>query len=712
MKLKAYISIILILTAILSAARPSRPGNVTFVQPDGTTFIGKCIGDEFMKVRMTLEGHSIIKDNDGWWCYENYDSDGAGYSTGHRVGTSAPSYILAGSRQIPYSQMQARSQGRRSVLQDPETEPFLRRINATAEQMTKSGDVPVKHGLIILAQYKDVHFQYEKSHFVDLLTKQGYNLNGATGSAKEYFNAQFGGLVEFSFDVSDIVDLPSNRAYYGKNNKYGEDENPAEMIADACKAADDQIDFSLYDDDGDGYVDNVFVFFAGEDEAENLNETDLIWSHAWYIKSGADIDLKLDGIGIDRYACTAELTYNGHDNVLAGIGTFCHEYSHTMNLPDFYDTDYEENGWTLAMWLWTSLMDGGNMNNNGNTPPYFNSVEREILGIAEPIIIEEDGMYSIEPIEKNNQFYRVDTARPGEYYLIECRGNSGWDEHIGGNGILVYHIDKSDNFIKRWTIDNTVNAYSSHQCADIIEADGRSDIAATEDDYYNSIRDIRGIFLPNQKAQSINFFSKVNMTNVRSNGNGFTFNIVGFSDTSIPPAVKNITYEVFMDAIIIKFESSKPFDGEAVVRWKKNRGTEQETRIRPYEAGKYSITLEGLEAGNKPYNADICLEKNGLEGETSSISFITSRLPSVEWPYIYLGKGAAGMGSLNSGSNIALRVYNASEAETIVWEFNGKEIAPEGNGYYTVNQSGTLRATVYWNDGETDILEKEITITE
>lgn len=106
------------------------------------------------------------------------------------------------------------------------------------------------------------------------------------------------------------------------------------------------------------------------------------------------------------------------------------------------------------------------------------------------------------------------------------------------------------------------------------------------------------------------------------------------------------------------------------------------------------------------------MEKNGLEGETSSISFITSRLPSVEWPYIYLGKGAAGMGSLNYGSNIALRVYNASEAETIVWEFNGKEIAPEGNGYYTVNQSGTLRATVYWNDGETDIMEKIITVTE
>ena len=88
------------------------------------------------------------------------------------------------------------------------------------------------------------------------------------------------------------------------------------------------------------------------------------------------------------------------------------------------------------------------------------------------------------------------------------------------------------------------------------------------------------------------------MTNVRSNGNGFTFNIVGFSDTSIPPAVKNITYEVFMDAIIINFESSKPFDGEAVVRWKKNRGTEQEpsesTSDQDLDLGSIADTLSSF----------------------------------------------------------------------------------------------------------------------
>ena len=714
MKHRAYISIILLLIATLSVARPARPGNITFVQPDGTSFVGKCIGDEFMKVRMTLEGYSIIQDNNGWWCYKNFDSNGAGYSTGHRVGTAAPSDILARSRQIPYLQMDARAQSRRAVRRDSESEPFLRRINATSGPQTKSDIVPVKHGLIILAQYKDVPFseKHGRSNFVDLLTKQGYNTNGATGSAKEYFDTQFEGLVEFSFDVSEIVTLPSNRAYYGGNDEFDNDQRPAEMIVDACKAADDEIDFSLYDDDGDGYVDNVFVFFAGEDEAENPDETDLIWSHAWFVESGAGIELTLDGTKIDRYACTAELTTNGRSKVLAGIGTFCHEYSHTLSLPDFYDTNYDENGWTCGMWAWTSLMDAGNSNNNGNTPPYFNSVEREILGIAEPIVIEEDGLYVIEPIEKNNQFYRVDTTTPGEYYLIECRGNSGWDKYIGGSGLLVYHIDKSKNFVKRWTHDNTVNAYSSHLCADIIEADGRSDIAADGNDYAEKVRSIQGIFFPNKQTPKVNFSNKVYMTNVQSSFNELTFNIVGFSDESIPPTVQNVTLEVFMDAVIINFESSKPYEDEAVVKWKKNRGVEKEAKVKPYESGKYSITLEGLEAGNKTYNVDICFTKNGVEGEVSSTSFMTGRLPSVEWPYIYLGKGAAGMGSLNSGSNIALRVYNASEAETIVWEFNGKEIAPEGNGYYTVNQSGTLRATVYWNDGETDIMEKIITVTE
>ena len=155
MKLKAYISIILILTAILSAARPSRPGNVTFVQPDGTTFVGKCIGDEFMKVRMTLEGHSIIKDNDGWWCYAIYETDGSRHSSGCRVGEKAPADILARSMNIPYEVLSENAVARRSAFLNEEDNILKRTLRAQGAKLMAEGEAITKHGLVILAQYQD-----------------------------------------------------------------------------------------------------------------------------------------------------------------------------------------------------------------------------------------------------------------------------------------------------------------------------------------------------------------------------------------------------------------------------------------------------------------------------------------------------------------------------------------------------------------------------
>ena len=714
MKIRVYISIFMVFMATLAYSRPARPGKTTFVQPDGTTFIGKCIGDEFMKLRTTIDGNAIIQDSEGWWCYAEFDSEGARTSTGYRVGKDTPSSILSSSRNIPYTKLYAIASEMRSTGRRSDMKPLLKRTASADDAITKAESRPVKHGLVILAQYKDVDFKHDRDHFVNMLTQKGYTYNNATGSAKEYFDAQFGGLVDFSFDVSEIITLTNNREYYGGNDRNEQDQRPAEMIIDACSLADDNIDFSLYDDDDDGYVDNVFVFFAGGDEAENEDHPEYIWSHAWYIESGAGETLTLDGKKIDSYACTAELTFNGRTNVLAGIGTFCHEYSHTFGLPDFYDTDYDENGWTFGLWLWTSLMDGGNMNGNGHTPPYFNAIERELLGIAEPTIINDDGVYTIEPIHHNNQFYRINTNTEGEYYLIECRERTGWDTYIGGSGILVYHIDRSKDPLDRWTIHNTVNAYSDYLCADIVEADGRLDVAQNDEDFYSKVQNIQGIFFPNVATEKISLSPKVSMINIKKadKESCYTFNIIGFSNESIPPTIKNIAVEVFMDAAIINFESSKPYDGEASVTWRKAGEPEKEISVKPYEKGKYSLTLEGLVPGNKTYTVDIQFEKNGITGEKSSTSFMTSRAPSVDWPYIYLGKKAAGKGTFKAGSKIAPRVYNASKAEAITWEFNGKEITAEGDGYYTVNESGTLKTRVYWNDGETDTLEKTITITE
>ena len=523
--LSAMAALICLSTA--SQAAPARKALIVYTQPDGTTFRGYVRGDEFCHYRTTESGRIIARDADGWWCYASYDESGDINVSGTRVSAAnaAVSTFSARNDRQFYPKV---SERRRIFSENVARKPMMRNFLAQNGATTKSGAAArQKHGIIILAAFKDVPFKYSREYFVNMLTQEGYSYNGATGSAIDYFNDQFGGLVDFSFDVSEVVTLPENREYYGGNDDNDNDQNPEQMIVDACKlAAKNGTDFSKYDDDNDGYVDNVFVFFSGGDEADGAGE-DCIWSHAYYIESGARKTLTLNGKNIDSYACTAELTpkyeerrgvYGQTGFKLAGIGTFCHEYSHTFGLPDLYDTDYEKSGGQAeALWYVTGLMDGGNMNNDGNTPPYYNAIDMEHLGLGESETLT-DGTYALMPLHSGRKYLRIDTGREKEYFLIECRDNTGWDRHIGGKGLLVYHIDKSgnaagvsDNYGRtltaayRWTY-NEVNCRPDRQCADLIEANPAAVSSAYDKDqnFTPTSALIKSIFFPYGKYNSLN----------------------------------------------------------------------------------------------------------------------------------------------------------------------------------------------------------------
>lgn len=724
MKNRLLLAIISVLLTTFLSARPTRPVTSIITQPDGSTFTSRSYGDEFTKIITTEQGQAIIRDNDGWWCYAVYNPDGTKYSSGYRVGAHAPAEVISNSLSIPYEALSEHARLMRIPAGLEEKESIIKRIRKAQGAHTMSDSKTTKHGIVILAEYSDVKFRYTRQELVDIVTKKGYDAYGATGSAKDYFESQFDGMYEFSFDVSPIVTLGSRRAYYGKNDVYENDEHPAEMIAEACRLADEAgIDFSLYDDDADTFVDNVFVFFAGEDEAEDpTNNADCIWSHSWYLKSGAGINLILDGKRIDQYACTSELKRESTGRYsLTGIGTFCHEFSHTLGLPDFYDTNYDDNGWAMGLWNYTSLMDGGNSNNNSNTPPFFNVIEREILGLTEPQVLTHNGAYVLKPIHAGGNTYKIPSDSPDEYYLLECRGNKEWDGYIGGNGLLIYHIDKSNK--RAWNEDNAVNVNPQRQMADLIEADGRSDRTTSNTAYVYQISDISGIFFPYVNVTS---FSSVTSPGIRfRNGSKTTISITGisregenikFTVTGLkgeePPTPANVKAEAFMDAAILNFESDRPFEGDATVQWGRSGELSQSATVSPYENGKYALVIEGLTPGNKTYTATISFEIDGIVGESKKVSFMTSRQVAVSWPYIHFGKSANEDGTFSVGAKIPMRVYNASNAEAIEWEFNGKKSGPEGNGYFTVSEPGTLRAIVYWPDGGKDILEKNIILSE
>jgi M6 family metalloprotease-like protein len=736
-KFLVYISLLLL--TISSSASPARRGPVILTQPDGTSFSALLKGDEFTRIKTTTEGHAIIQDENGWWCYAIYESDGSKYNSGYRVGQDTPSLILNQSCDIPRNVLTRSGLEKRQELIQYHT-----RSTATTFQ---NKALFQSRALVILAQFEDIRFLNTKEDFEALLMSENYERDGATGCAREYFEYQFNGMVDFVFDVSDIVTLPAQRAYYGANDNRGNDLRPETMIADACElAAQSGVDFSMYDGNNDGKVDNVFVFFAGEDEAEGADENS-IWSHSWYLFSGAGVALELNGKLIDRYACSSEMTRvmdtsTGRliETRLCGIGTFCHEYGHTFGLPDLYDTDYEDNGgWAAGLWGSTALMDAGNQNNQGNTPPNFNAVERDILGLSTSVIIDSDGKFILSPINTYGEFYRINTDVEGEYYLLECRFNEpgSWDEFIGGNGMLVYHIDKTEMALEQWDRLNTVNADPSHQYADLVEADGRSDTFTDYLDYLTRRKNLEGLFFPYLNTNSLpangnpglKFWSgenkNISIINIeRDTTAKVSFNVIGYSEDSTPPYIKGyIRYEVFCDGAILSFETDRPYSGEAFVSYKQVGGEAIETSVMPFEDGRYAIMLEGLDPV-KTYTASVHFVHNEIKGPATSVSFMTKKKPAISWPYITFGtvtpatKKALfegddswdGDGVYEKGSRIPLKINNAKGAKNILWFFNRQPITHDGDLYYTLTESGTLKAHVYMEDGQEFIIVKEILV--
>ena len=738
-KLISYIGIFLI--SLAASASPARKGPIILTQPDGTSFVAKIQGDEFTRIKTTADGHAIMQDKDGWWCYAFYENDGSRHCSGQRVGQQVTSDVLSRSSDIPKRTLsQSAREKRRSLNQLPSIPTRSQFQNRALFQ---------SRAIVILAQFKDIWFTNAKEDFEAMLMSEGYDRYGATGSAREYFEYQFNKLVDFSFDVSEVVTLPADREYYGSNDSKGNDTRPEEMVADACAiAAQNGVDFSLYDSDNDGRVDNVFVFFAGEDEAEGADEN-CIWSHSWYLLSGAGLSVEVNGKIIDRYACTSEMTRiidtsTGKllETRLCGIGTFCHEYGHTFGLPDLYDTDYEDDGgWAAGLWGNTALMDAGNQNNQGNTPPNFNAVERDILGISNPVLIETDGKYSLSPINTFGEFYRLDTDIENEYYLFECRVNEPgtWDEYIGGSGMLVYHIDKNETVLERWERLNTINTDPDHQCVDLVEADARSDVFTDYMDYLTRRNSLEGLFFPYFETNSLtahgkpglNFWSGTNknlsVINIEKDSTGKVgFNVIGFTEESTPPNVKgNIQYEAFCDGAILKFETDRPHTGGATISYKVIGGEARDTTVLPYEEGKYAFMIKGLEP-TKTYTASVHFVHNEIKGSTTSVSFMTKKKPAVSWPYLVLSPSSTkgefsadpeiskpkDEGLFQKGTRIPLKINNASEATDILWFFNRQPITHEGDYYYTLTESGTLKAHVYWENGQEYILVKEISIKE
>ncbi len=442
--------IVLLFATHMLMAVPATPYPINRVQPDGTTLQLYLHGDEMTHCLADESGYLVSRDMDGFFKYLNQDFT----ISAKRVGEGISSSFLKLNDWLKSEQV-TRS-----------------RNNAPARPKRLAGYPTAGNppALVILVNFADCSFitPDPQKEFSRMLNERGYADNGATGSALDYFRACSQGQFVPRFDVVGPYTLPGKIEDYGYNNQWtGSDANPRQMIVDACAAADaDGVDFTIYDTDDDDIIDNIFVYYAGYNEAEGAPEN-TVWPHRSVVmESYVEGSVAFDGKTVYDYACTSELKGNTGTN-MASIGTFCHEFGHVLGLPDYYHIQDSK----LKTLLYWDIMDRGSYLNDSRTPPLYSAYNRFYIGWLTPRELTKPEYLALEPltqadsvVDTSNQAFLVaasehnmqgDDPDPREFFIVEYRQKKGWDSYLPSEGVLFWHIDYSTRV---WAM-NTVNTY-------------------------------------------------------------------------------------------------------------------------------------------------------------------------------------------------------------------------------------------------------------
>lgn len=445
---------VLLLAAMTMNAVPAKRGQWKIVTlSDGSQVRVELRGDEFLHFWQAADGTRYTSQNGSWQVLDTQ---------------SKP----------------ARQAQRRRVV--------ALRHQAQRRRAANNAFTGTKKGLIILVDFSDKQFQtgHNQALYNRIANEKGYAENGFRGSVSDYFADQSHGLFNLTFDVVGPVRASRRSTYYGGSSNDGSDEPVDELVKEACRSVNSQVNFADYDWDGDGEVDQVFVLYAGQGQADG-GGNNTIWPHEFQL-TGYDggTALTFDGVKIDTYACSCEL--NG-SNSLDGIGTICHEFSHCMGLPDLYDTNYADH---FGMGDF-DLMSGGSYLGEGKTPPCYTAWERWTCGWTTPQTLADKDMdvSNVKPLSENGNTYVIYNAgNDNEYYLLENRQQTGWDINLPSHGLMVTHVDYDKNLFDNNVVNTIVtqgDGYyemglrNDHQRLTILHAD--NDDASSYYDYNGNL---------------------------------------------------------------------------------------------------------------------------------------------------------------------------------------------------------------------------------
>lgn len=450
---KAWLIACLLCIATTGLAVPTNPRPFTVTQPDGTTLQLRFIGDENYSYYATLDGMAVVQEGNAYY-YASIGERGQLVSTG-RLAHEATKRVLAEKNYIT----EHRDNLQRHIsttwkelidLRNAQREEKMQARKVRQKVVGRpSTHIGKKRGIVILVNYADLTMKPSSTvqAWDDQFNQHGYSKNNHYGSVRDYFLDQSYQQLEIDFDVVGPYTVSQGWRYYGANREgTNSDVHPCQLVSEACKLADADINFKDYDWDGDGEVDQVFVVFAGYSAASGYSP-EAIWPHEWHLDYGAYYKdgqgaLRLDGVKIDNYALSSELLGTS-GSTMDCIGTAVHEFSHCLGLPDFYDVD--GNG-TQCMDYW-DVLDAGCYSGpgwKGEVPTGYTAYERHFAGwlqydeLTDPCKVEKLPNLGDEP----RAYIHYNKGNKNEYFILENRQATGWFKYpVQAHGLFVYHVD-------------------------------------------------------------------------------------------------------------------------------------------------------------------------------------------------------------------------------------------------------------------------------
>ena len=508
-------------------------------QADGSVITVILRGDEHINWYTTLDGVLLVQ----------------GVDNNYYIGKVEKSGNLIATQQLAHEAL-TRSQAERNLIAKQDKEKFFAYVNKIAEESENAYDnSPLTRGpivdsgyggvpyfphtgspkaLVILAEFQDVPFtiQDTKKIFTNYLTNEGHfsdtrygqnqNYKGVRGYFKDCSYGQFTPV----FNVIGPVKLPKPQAVYGE----GVHDRMDLLLPDVCEAVDDSVNFADYDANNDGMVDLVYVIYAGYSANYSGNkETDI-----WPKSSTVNISNTYDGKSIHRYGVSNELA--GDENKtkgkekINGIGLFCHEFSHTLGLPDIYAyRTPAENQDNQGMEFW-DIMDGGTEVRNGRVPASYLAWEREVMGWMKIDELKNDSsIENLKSIDNGGKAYKIVNPNDSNEYIVlqsiqKGPWYQGWTKDNYAKGLLAYRISYPSNKINVFDFPN--NKKGKPRVIPI-PADGKILAGKNATSYLEYVNQHNGDLYPYNRIDYISGFKMFNgsileksIVNIKENDGG------------------------------------------------------------------------------------------------------------------------------------------------------------------------------------------------